>query len=96
MGPLQPQSVRRLLDRRMDVLVDGERHLLGRLLSVVGGDHPTMWLTEVDGEDTDVVIGLESVVACQLVEESSEMMRLVNTPMPSTLDSITSPGFRNR
>ncbi len=95
MRPLQPQSVRRFLDRRMDVLMVGEQHLLGRLLSVAGGVHPTMWLTEVDGDQTDVVLGLESIVSCQLVDDPAEMMRLVNTPMPSTLDSITSPGVRN-
>ncbi len=96
MEPLQPQSVRRFLDRRMDVRMVGDQHLMGRLLSVSGGVHPTMWLTEVDGEETDVVLGLDRIVDCQLIEESGATMRLVRTPMPSMVDSMTSPGVRNR
>jgi hypothetical protein len=92
MGPLQPQNVRRLLDRRMDVLMAGDRHLLGRLLSVSGGKHPTMWLTEVDGELSDVVLALDAVLDCQLIGEPGPTMRFARAPIPSTLDSINSPG----
>lgn len=96
MEPLQPQSVRRFLDRRMEVHMVGEQQLMGRLLSVSGGLHPTMWLTEVDGEETDVVLGLDRIVDCQLVEESRATIRFASTPMPSMVDSIVSPGSRKR
>lgn len=74
----------------------GDQHLLGRLLSVSGGVHPTMWLTEVDGELTDVVLALDSVVDCHLVDDPAVTMRFERPPIPSTLDSMTSPGVRKR